>query len=63
MGVVVDATDDAALSFYLHHEFIPLLDHPNRLFLAMATIEQAFSRDEDAVVFWTHAVSPETRLA
>jgi hypothetical protein len=42
LGVVVDAIDDAALSFYLHHEFIPLLDHPNRLFLAMATIEKAF---------------------
>ena len=42
LGVVVDAIDDAARSFYLHHEFIPLLDHPNRLFLAMATIEKAF---------------------
>ena len=42
VGVVVDALDDAARSFYLHHEFIPLLDHPNRLFLAMATIEKAF---------------------
>jgi predicted GNAT family N-acyltransferase len=42
VGVVVEALDDAARSFYLHHEFIPLLDHPNRLFLAMATIEKAF---------------------
>ena len=42
VGVVVDALDDTARSFYLHHEFIPLLDHPNRLFLAMATIEKAF---------------------
>jgi hypothetical protein len=42
LGVVVDAIDNAARSFYLHHEFIPLLDHPNRLFLAMATIEKAF---------------------
>jgi len=42
VGVVVDALDDAARSFYLHHEFMPLLDHPNRLFLAMATIEKAF---------------------
>jgi predicted GNAT family N-acyltransferase len=42
VGVVVDALDDAARSFYLHHEFIPLLDHPDRLFLAMATIEKAF---------------------
>jgi predicted GNAT family N-acyltransferase len=42
VGVVVEALDDAARSFYLHHEFIPLLDHPNRLFLAMATIERSF---------------------
>jgi len=42
VGVVVDALDDAARSFYLHHEFMPLLDHPNRLFLAMATIEKVF---------------------
>ena len=42
VGVVVDALDDAARSFYLHHEFIRLLDHPDRLFLAMATIEKAF---------------------
>ena len=42
VGVVVDALDESARAFYLHHEFIPLLDHPNRLFLAMATIEKAF---------------------
>ena len=42
VGVVVEALDDAARSFYLHHEFIPLLDHPSRLFLAMATIERSF---------------------
>jgi predicted GNAT family N-acyltransferase len=42
VGVVVDALDDTARSFYLHHEFMPLLDHPDRLFLAMATIEKAF---------------------
>jgi len=42
VGVVVDALDDAARSFYLHHEFMPLLDHPNRLFLGMATIERSF---------------------
>ena len=42
VGVIVDALDESARAFYLHHEFIPLLDHPNRLFLAMATIEKAF---------------------
>jgi GNAT superfamily N-acetyltransferase len=44
IGVVVDAHDESAKAFYLHHEFQPLLDHPNRLFLAMATIEKAFSK-------------------
>jgi predicted GNAT family N-acyltransferase len=39
---VVKALDGADRSFYLRHEFIPLLDHPNRLFLAMATIERSF---------------------
>jgi hypothetical protein len=40
--VVVEALDEAARAFYQHHEFIPLLDHPNRPFLAVATIERAF---------------------
>ena len=44
VGVVVDALDDAARAFYLHHEFAQLQDHPNRLFLGMATIEKAFQR-------------------
>jgi GNAT superfamily N-acetyltransferase len=42
VGVVVEALDEAARAFYQHHEFTPLLDHPNRLFLAMATIERVF---------------------
>ncbi len=42
VGVVVDALDDSARAFYLHHEFVPLQDYPNRLFLAMGTIERAF---------------------
>ena len=42
VAVAVEALDEAARAFYCHHEFIPLLDHPNRLFLAMATIEKAF---------------------
>jgi predicted GNAT family N-acyltransferase len=41
-GVVVEALDESALAFYLHHEFQPLRDHPDKLFLAMATIERAF---------------------
>ena len=42
VGVVVEALDESALAFYLHHEFQPLRDHPDKLFLAMATIERAF---------------------
>jgi predicted GNAT family N-acyltransferase len=42
VGVVVEALDETARSFYLHHEFVKLADHPNKLFLAMATIERAF---------------------
>src|ERR1017187_40527 len=42
VGVVVEALDEAARTFYLHHEFVQLQDHPNQIFLAMATIERAF---------------------
>jgi hypothetical protein len=42
IGVVVEALDETARSFYLHHEVVPFQDHPNKLFLAMATIEKAF---------------------
>ena len=41
VGLVGDTLDDSR-SFYLHYEFISLLDHPNRLSLAMATIEKAY---------------------
>ena len=42
IGVVVEALDASARAFYLHHEFEALKDHPDRLFLAMATIQRAF---------------------
>jgi GNAT superfamily N-acetyltransferase len=42
VGVVAEAHDEAARAFYLHHEFIPLADHPRKLFIAMATIKRAF---------------------
>ena len=42
IGVVVEALDENARAFYLHHEFGSLGDHPDKLFLAMATIEKAF---------------------
>jgi len=41
-GVVVDALDEGALAFYLHHEFQALTDHSDKLFLAMATVLKAF---------------------
>jgi GNAT superfamily N-acetyltransferase len=48
VGVVIEALDDSARAFYRHHEFTPLLEHSNKLSLAMATIEKAlkaFYRD------------------
>ena len=43
VGVVAEAIDDAARDFYLHHEFIPLAEHPRKLFIAMKTIQKAFA--------------------
>lgn len=42
-GVIAEAMDEAARELYSHHEFIPLLEHPRKLFIAMGTIEKAFS--------------------
>lgn len=42
VGVLVEALDETARAFYLHHEFVQLQDHANRLFIAMVTIEKAF---------------------
>jgi hypothetical protein len=36
-GVVAEAYNDAVRDFYLHHEFIPLLDYPRKLCIAMGT--------------------------
>jgi GNAT superfamily N-acetyltransferase len=41
VGVVVDAVDEKARAFYLHHEFVPLRSSANRLYRPMATIEKA----------------------
>ena len=43
VGVVAEAMNDAARAFYLGHEFVPFVDQPRRLFLAMRTIQKAFS--------------------
>jgi predicted GNAT family N-acyltransferase len=40
IGVVVEALDETARTFYQHHEFLELQDHPNQLFVAMATLEK-----------------------
>jgi ribosomal protein S18 acetylase RimI-like enzyme len=37
-AMTVDAKDEAALRFYLHHGFIPLQDTPTKLFLPLATV-------------------------
>jgi len=42
LAVVVDAKDDAAVSFYRHYDFISFADRPRRLFLPMAVIEKLF---------------------
>lgn len=44
VGIVVEAFDENARAFYLHHEFSPLENHPDKLFLAMATIDRALRR-------------------
>jgi predicted GNAT family N-acyltransferase len=43
VAVVVDALDENARAFYLHHDFIQLRDSPYRLFRAMADIAKAFN--------------------
>lgn len=43
IGVVVDALNESARVFYLHHEFKSLPGHSDKLFLAMATIARALS--------------------
>jgi GNAT superfamily N-acetyltransferase len=41
--VVVDAKDENARNFYLHHDFIPLPTQPNRLFYPVKAIEKLFA--------------------
>lgn len=38
-AVIVEALDDEARAFYLHHSFLPLPDSPYRLFRRMSDIE------------------------
>lgn len=43
VGVIAEVHNDAARDFYLRHKFVPLLDHPRKLFIAMRTIQMAFA--------------------
>lgn len=43
VGVVAEAIDDTASAFYRRYEFVSLADQPRKLFLAMRTIQKAFS--------------------
>ena len=43
VGVVAEAHDESARALYLHHEFIPLVEHPKKVFITMKTIEKAFN--------------------
>ena len=42
VAVVAEAIDDSARQFYVHHEFLPLAGQPNRLFIAMSTLDELF---------------------
>jgi GNAT superfamily N-acetyltransferase len=42
-GVVAEAIDDSARRFYEHHDFVPLAEHPRKLFIAMETLRKAFA--------------------
>lgn len=42
IGVVAEAINDAARGFYLSQEFTAVTGHPDKLFMAMTTIEKAF---------------------
>jgi GNAT superfamily N-acetyltransferase len=44
--ILVDAKDERAREFYLHHDFIPLPSQPNRLFYPVKTIEKLFVSDQ-----------------
>jgi GNAT superfamily N-acetyltransferase len=50
IGVVVEALDATARAFYLRHEFEAFQDHPDKLFLAMATIQKAFESPRSRLV-------------
>ena len=47
-AVVVDeAKDENAVKFYKRYGFIATPDHPDRLFIPMATVRQLLSEDDE----------------
>jgi GNAT superfamily N-acetyltransferase len=47
-AVIVDALDDEARAFYIHHSFLPLPDSPHRLFRRMSDIAALFEVSDDS---------------
>jgi hypothetical protein len=43
-ALVVDAKDESARSFYLHHGFVELRSNPLQLFLPIASIAAALEK-------------------
>lgn len=43
-AMLVDAKDDAAVTFYEHHGFLRLASQPRSLFLALGTVEKVLSK-------------------
>lgn len=43
-GVVAEAINEAACTFYLHYQFLPLPGQPRKLFIGMTTIQKAFAQ-------------------
>ncbi len=46
-AVCVDAIDESAVAFYLHHGFTQLIDQPNRLILTMSAIRKLGESNRD----------------
>jgi GNAT superfamily N-acetyltransferase len=42
VGVVAETINESARRFYLHHEFVPVPEHPDKLIIAMVTIQRMF---------------------
>ena len=45
VAVVVEAKDENPVKFYKRYGFIEIADHPERLFIPMATVRQLFATE------------------